>query len=214
MDRNVTIDVTRIRNLDPRQGRRVHPPHLAWNPPPVQAALEASLRGLASGSGRVQDALSFKSNPSLRVSTVGSIAAAPTRHSSDWTITLGPSLTAAPVAVFNVSGGVYFWNKPAGGEIGLFGAGGLGITTNIGVSLVMQVCYLFGPAPALLAGDWLTVAVDVGPVPGVTFSGMAIFSMVPEFIGLGFAAGTGLSALPVSLTVEASTTVIAPVRSW
>ncbi len=116
--------------------------------------------------------------------------------------------------MFNVSGGVYFWNKPSGGEIGLFGAGGVGITTNIGISLVMQVCYLFGPAPALLVGDWLTVAVDVAPMPGATVAGMAIFSMVPEFIGLGFAGGIGLSALPVSLTVEASTTAIHPIHSW
>lgn len=112
------------------------------------------------------------------------------------------------------AGGIYFWNKPLGGEIGLWGSIGGGLITNIGASAVAQVYYLFGPAPALLAGEsWL--GVDIGGKI-LTGGGYLVFadSLPPKLIGVSFAFGVGVSILPVDIQIQGSHTTTTALKTW
>lgn len=214
MDR-VRIDLTAVADIDPLDiGRpaRISP----YRPPTFgsETALEAVLRayralGLA-GSSIVGECLDFSHNPAASTTFVGSIRKAPVRPHRDWTLALGPSVSAAAGGGVAASGGLYFWNKSPTGQIGLFGSLSVVSVTNVGVSIVGQATYYFGSAPACLAGTSLVVGVDVG---GKVITGGAylIFSTSPAaLIGISFALGAGASMLPVDFTVQLSKTWIKP----
>ncbi|MBL8308927.1 MAG: hypothetical protein JNL19_00750 [Burkholderiales bacterium] len=215
---NVRIDLSAVADIDPEQiGRRAG---IAPRRPPAmgsETVLEGALRAYAAtgatGAGIVRDALAFSESPTTSVAFVGSIRRAPVRPHRDWTIAVGPSVSAAAGAGAGFSGGLYFWNKTPSGEIGFFGSASFVAMTNIGASVVGQGTYYFGSAPDCLAGTSLVVGIDVGP-PGriITGGGYLVFSPNPvQLIGISFALGVGVSALPVNLNVQLSRTWIRPI---
>jgi hypothetical protein len=214
MDR-IRVDLTAVADIDPLQiGRRaaISP----YRPPTTgsETALEMALRAYCatgfSGAPILRECLDFRRNPGAATSFIGSIRRAPVRPHRDWTIAAGPSLSGFAGAVVSASGGVYFWNKPPSGQIGLYGSLSFGSVTNVGVSLVGQITYYFGSAPACLAGTSLVVGVDIGGKV-ITGGGYLIFSTSPaELIGISFALGVGASMLPVDFTVQLSRTWITP----
>jgi hypothetical protein len=220
MDQNVRIDVTKVAGIDPRAiGTKTRIPRQRTNLPGEQSMIEAGIKAYAAthgtGSGVLLDALDFKSKPSLTVTTVGSIAKAPTRPCTDFTIAAGPSISEGAGVSIDFAGGLYFWNKPLGGEVGLWGSIGVGAITNVGASLVAQIYYLFGPAPALLAGESWLVGVDIGGKL-VTGGGYLVFadSWPPQWIGVSFAIGVGVSILPYDIQIQGSHTATTALKSW
>ncbi len=214
MDR-VLIDLSAVADIDPLQiGRPAT--LLPYRRPTFgsETALEAALGAYCAmgmtGAPIIRECLRFSHNPGVPLTFVGSIRKAPVRPHRDWTVALGPSVSAAAGAVAAASGGLYFWNKSPTGEIGLFGSLSVGSVTNVGVSLVGQGTYYFGSAPDCLAGTSLVVGVDVG---GKVITGGAylVFSTSPAaLIGISFALGVGASMLPVDFTVQLSKTWITP----
>ena len=214
MDR-VLIDLSAVTDIDPFQiGRPAT--LLPYRRPTFgsETALEAALGAYCAmgmtGAPIIRECLGFSHNPGVPLTFVGSIRKAPVRPHRDWTIALGPSVSAAAGGGGAASGGLYFWNKPPTGEIGLFGSLSVVSVTNVGVSLVGQGTYYFGSAPDCLAGTSLVVGVDVG---GKVITGGAylVFSTSPAaLIGISFALGVGASMLPVDFTVQLSKTWIKP----
>ena len=210
------LDVSRVPDLDLSQGRRIQmPPRQApafGQQTLIETALMARAATRIGSGGLIRDLLDVRQAPSFRVDVVGSIrAAAPPRPTHDYTFALGPSVSGTAVATLSVGGGIYLWVPPD--EFGLFGSVGLGITTNIGFSGGGQFTMLFGPAPVMLAGDSLAVGVQFNiPGAGIGLGGFLIFSMAakPELRGFSVAVSAGFSALPVDVTVQASTTLIKP----
>ena len=214
MDR-VLIDLSAVADIDPFQiGRPAT--LLPYRRPTFgsETALEAALGAYCAmgmtGAPIIRECLGFSHNPGVPLTFVGSIRKAPVRPHRDWTVALGPSVSAAAGGGGAASGGLYFWNKPPTGEIGLFGSLSVVSVTNVGVSLVGQGTYYFGSAPDCLAGTSLVVGVDVG---GKVITGGAylVFSTSPAaLIGISFALGVGASMLPVDFTVQLFKTWIKP----
>lgn len=211
----VKIDVSKVADLDPRSmGYRILTPRRTPNGFGQETLLEGALRGYAAlggkGSKVIDDAFDFKQKQ-VSIAMIGNILKAPRRKCADWTVASGLGASAGAAAVYGASGGVYFWNKPTSGELGLYGSVSLGMMTNIGASATWQVSYLFGPAPALLAGESIIVGVELG---GQVFTGggylIFSYSWPTELIGISFALGVGASALPANITVQYSKTWIKP----
>lgn len=210
------VDLTRVADIDPIAiGRpaRISP----YQPPTLgsETLLETALRTYSAtglpASGAIRECLDFAHNPGARTSFIGSIARAPVRPHRDWTIAAGPSVTAAAGGGAGASGGLYFWNKPPSGEIGIFGSLSIVSVTNVGASIVGQVTYYFGSAPSCLAGTSLVVGVDIGGKV-LTGGGYLVFSTSPaQLIGISVALGAGVSMLPVDFTVQLSRTWIRPI---
>lgn len=148
----------------------------------------------------------------------------------DFTIATGLTGSFGAELNFSAGGGVYFWNKTPGGEIGLYGSLSLGLVTNVGASIGDQFCIMFGKAADVLAGDCITISVDVG-IDIFTMTGMLILNAPPislglpgtpgwppsitgpwkpEVIGVGIALAAGLSASPVDISVMPGRTWIKP----
>lgn len=214
MDR-VLIDLSAVVDIDPlTMGRPAT--LLPYQHPTFgsETALETVLGAYCAmgmtGAPIIRECLNFSHNPGVPLTFVGDIRKAPVRPHRDWTIALGPSVSAAAGSGAAASGGLYFWNKPPTGEIGLFGSLSVVGCTNIGVSLVAQGTYYFGSAPDCLAGTSLVVGIDVGGKV-VTGGGYLVFSTSPAaLIGISFALGIGASILPVDFTVQLSKTWITP----
>lgn len=212
MDR-IRIDLTAVADIDPleigRPARILPYRHPSFG---SETALEAVLRAYSAmgltGAPIVRECLDFSHNPHAVTSFVGTIRKAPVRPHRDWTIALGPSVSAAAGGGIAASGGLYFWNKAPTGEIGLFGSLSVVSVTNVGASIVGQATYYFGSAPVCLAGTSLVVGVDVGGKV-VTGGAYLVFSTSPAaLIGISFALGVGASMLPVDFTVQLSQTWI------
>ena len=217
MDR-VLINLSAVADIDPLKiGRPATLPPYRHPTFGSETALETVLGAYCAtgmtGAPIIRECLNFSHNPGVPLTFIGSIRKAPVRPHRDWTIALGPSISAAAGGGGAASGGLYFWNKPPTGEIGLFGSLSVVSVTNVGVSLVGQGTYYFGSAPDCLAGMSLVVGVDVG-VPGKVITGGAylVFSTSPAaLIGISFALGVGASMLPVDFTVQLSKTWIKPI---
>lgn len=213
---HLRIDLTAVADIDPQQiGRPAT--ILPYQPPSLgsETLIETALRAYCAtgltGAPILRECLDFSHNPRITPTFVGSIRRAPVRPHRDWTIAGGPSVAAFAGAVAGASGGVYFWNKPPSGQIGLFGSLSFGSITNVGVSLVAQITYYFGSAPACLAGTSLVVGVDLGGKV-ITGGGYLVFSTgsPAALIGISFALGVGASMLPADFTVQISRTWITP----
>jgi hypothetical protein len=193
-----------------------------------QSVLRAALRAFAAVSSKgpkVQSALALASPPPGTMSVGGTVSGAVIRRPlPDFTVTLGVTAAKGPGIALGLGGGVYFWNKSPGGEVGVYGSVSAGLITNVGAGVGDAVTYLFGPAPSVLAGDSITVSIDVG-VDFLTFSGLMILSAPPvsagwpptisgawkpEIIGVGFAMTAGFSVLPVDISVMPGRTWIRP----
>lgn len=216
--KTLNIDVSQVSGIDPLTiGKRFRMPVRRSSLPGEETLLKAGLTAFAAvnstSGGVVKDALAFAGNPKFTLNVTGAIAAAPKRSCPDFTLCLGPNASAGAVVAFGAGGGVYFSNKSPSGEIGLYGGYSVGMITNIGVSLVGQVTFLFGPPATVLAGESLIVGVDVGGKL-VSGGGYLIFSISPlNWIGVSWAIGVGASCLPLNLSVQVSKTWIKPLAT-
>src|SRR5262249_15181178 len=144
---------------------------------------ETVLRGAINGAATMSSHGSFlrslmgvASPPVASMSLAGSIPGCRIRSPiPDFTVTDGVAASAGAVTVFGAGGGIYFWNKSPGGEIGVYGSLSAGVMSNIGGSVGVQICLLFGRAPDVLRGDSITVSVDVG-IDFATVTGSVIIS--------------------------------------
>ena len=188
----------------------------------VRTALEGAA-AVSSTGGLLRSLLGAATPPVASMSVAGVVPGVRIRSPiPDFTVTDGVGASAGAGAAFGAGGGIYFWNKSPSGEVGFFGSLSIGLITNIGASVGVQITLLFGKAPDVLAGDSITVSVDVG-IDIATVSGLLILNAppggvwppsrtmlagwVPEIIGVGFGASVGLSALPVDVSVM-------PSRTW
>jgi hypothetical protein len=149
----------------------------------------------------------------------------------DFTIALGPSANIGTFFQGSAGAGVYWWIKPGlPDEVGLWGSVGVGVTSNMGFSVGGQVSVWYGAAPSVMAGESMSVAVDV-TIGAVTVTGMVFFSVPPTgllltpgmkhpptfppgwkplLIGLGFGLSGGWSVLPIDVSIGPSTTWLKP----
>jgi len=231
MAKQIRITFKNFTSLDLSGSRKVNLPRANRNSFGEETLLRTTLSGMdrmspgRRGTSLVADLLDLASPPPGRVMLSGSVPGALVRpRGPDFTIAAGPTSSMGAGFALGSSGGVYFWNKMPGGEVGLFGSLSIGIISNIGFSAGASVTYLFGPAPTVLAGDAIVVSVDVG-IDIATVSGMlvlnappttiwpprvALSGWVPEIIGVGFGFSIGLSALPVDISVMPSRTWMTP----
>ena len=176
----------------------------------------------------LNDSLNMITPPAGAVSILGAIPGVKIRSPSpDFTIAVGWTGAAGAGVQFGGGGGVYFWNKKPGGELGTYGSVSIGMVTNVGVSVGGQVCLMFGTAAATLAGDSITLGVEM-EAGAVSIGGVLILSAppvtlgtwpptiglsgwTPEVIGIGATLSAGISALPVSFSVSPGRTWIKPV---
>jgi len=187
----------------------------------LQGAVAAA--ALVSNFGKVASATLPAAAPTHSLTTTGTVPGASIRPFRDFTTASGGVVVAA-----GIGQGIYYWNKPTGGEIGLYGSLSLGIMGNIGVGAGIAVAWLFGPAPSVLAGDCIALSVDVG-VDVLTFSGQLFLSAppvslgmppsitgawTPQIIGIGYAITAGFSVLPVSISVMPTRTWTRPVTTF
>ncbi len=151
-----------------------------------ETIVKTAIASLAASGNRkakiMSDALDAAASgmPIVFTGTMPGVARIPT---VEWTIADSLSITVAAGAAMSLGNGVYFWNKSVGFEVGFFGSVGLGVVTNISASVGDQLAILFGPAPRVLAGDSITVSVDM-TCGSATVTGFLIFSAPPG----GFAA--------------------------
>jgi len=149
----------------------------------------------------------------------------------DFTIAVGVAGGFGAVLNFSGGGGVYLSNKAPRGEVGLYGSLSLGLVANMGVSIGDQFCVMFGKPEDVLAGDSITISVDIG-IDIFTMTGMLILNAPPvsvglpgtrswppsitgpwkpEVIGIGIAMSAGISAMPFDISVMPGRTWIKPV---
>lgn len=197
--------------------------------------LRGAISGLAatgSNAGKLFDDTRGTVDRGAPMSITGSVPGATMPWARDYTITEGVTAGAGAVTAFSLGSGCYFWKKSPGFEIGLYGSVSVGLVTNIGASAGVQIGFLFGPAPSVLAGDSVTVSVTVDgpgfsvggslfltapptgfvPPAGLTLGDWlnalnANTSYVPAIVGFGFTLSMGFSALPADISVM-------PGRTW
>lgn len=128
----------------------------------------------------------------------------------DLTVGFGLTGTGAIGPGLNVSGGIYGSTTP---EFGLFATGGFVIGTP-GASGGVELTFVFG-TPSDFAGPFFSIQASVGT--GAALGGSLLFSLPttssPSFAFMGFTINTtaGISAIPVSVSIEFSNTAIKPV---
>lgn len=185
----------------------------------------AGVSGVARRGPLLNDSLNMISPPLGTISLTGAIPGVKIRSPSpDFTIAVGITGSAGAGASVGGGAGVYFWNKRPGGEVGIYGSLSVGAVTNAGISIGDQICLMFGPAASVLAGDCITIGVDID-VGVVGIGGQLILSAppvtsgwpptigggwTPEVIGIGMTLTVGISALPVSYSVSPGRTWIKP----
>lgn len=145
----------------------------------LRAGLEAlSLVSTARGPA-IHTLLGLAAPPvsSLRLSGVvpGAFIRLP---SPDFTITYGLSAGAAAIYAFSVGAGVYFWYKMPGSEVGVYGSMNIGMMSNVGASAGVPVAVLFDKAPVVLAGNLITISIDID-IPPVTVGGHLFLTAPP-----------------------------------
>ncbi|HUL08132.1 MAG TPA: hypothetical protein VLV76_17550 [Candidatus Acidoferrum sp.] len=228
MPGQISITFRNFWGLDPARFQRTQSPGRSggsFQDSVLRGAIGA-LAGTAKRGPLLRSALGMITPPFGSISLSGMIPGVTIRSPRpDFTLTAG--ITAAGGAGVNFGGGagMYFWNKSPSGEVGLYGGLSVGMITNIGASIGDQLCFLFGPAGTVLAGDSITVAVDVDIVMA-SVSGMLILSAPPvslgwpptltgpwrpEVIGIGIALSVGISVLPVDISVMPGRTWIKPI---
>ncbi|MDD3446108.1 MAG: hypothetical protein PHS60_11895 [Zavarzinia sp.] len=194
----------------------------------VRGAVAAA--SAVSNLGKVaSDAIGFENAAAGSVRISGMIPGVRIRRPNpDITFTIGFTASAGAGLTIGGGAGMYVWSKFPGAEIGLYASAGAGYSTNIGAGAGDNLSVLFGPAPTLLAGDCITLSVDIG-VDVLTVSGQLILNAPPvslgmpptvtgvwhpEVVGIGIALTAGMSVLPASVTVMPSRTWTRPVASF
>jgi hypothetical protein len=224
MPGQVRITFKNFKGLDLSGARKISVPRQRPNWPGEEEVRRYTLQILAQRpeSGLLRKLLEMMTPPLGMVIVSGTIPGVRIRlPMPDYTITDGVSGSAGAVANFSAGGGLYFWNKRPDGEIGIYGSLSAGLITNIGASVGVQLGFLFGKAPDVLAGDSIVVSVDV-EIVAATVTGMlvlntppggiwpitpaALSTWTPEVIGIGFGLSVGLSALPADISVMPSHT--------
>ena len=218
-----------FRGLDLAHARKAPMPRVNPNSLGEETVLRTALEGAAAVSSRgglLRSLLNIATAPVATMSIAGSIPGARIRSPiPDFTVAESIASTTGAIVSYGLDGGIYYWNKSPRGEVGLFGSISMGLVTNIGSSLGIQVALMFGSAPSVLAGDCVTVSVDVG-IDVVTVSGFLVLSAppggvwppsptmltgwTPDIIGVGFGVSVGFSVLPVDISVMPSRTWIRP----
>lgn len=224
MPGQVRINFNGFTGLDVTRGTKVP----VARPRPMgtieSAAARASIHAAStvSGSRILSDLLSLVTPPMGTITLGGTIPGIRIRSPyPDFTVAWGYSGTAGIIIAATAGGGMYFWNKRPDGEIGLYGSVGAGIISNMAAGVAAQVVFMFGPAPAVLAGDSITLSVDID-IGGGSVGGMIVLAAppggvwppnpallrtwIPEITGVGLTLGVGVSALPVTLSVMPSRT--------
>lgn len=215
--------------LDLSSAQKAVIPRRKPNYPGEETLLKGALEGLAlvapNRGPRIRGLVEMASGTPPRLTVAGGVPGASIMSTlPEWTVTLGLTGSAATGYAVGAGAGVYFWNKRPTGEIGLYGSVSVGMVTNVGASVGDQLAILFGPAPKVLAGDSITVSVDVG-VEIFTFSGSLILdaptvstwppkidgTWTPKIIGIAISITAGFSALPVDISVMPGRTWIQPV---
>jgi hypothetical protein len=209
---NIRIDVTGISDLKVNHGKQVSVGSMQPSLPLESKVLESMLRnyvaacGADGQTGVIGGLLRAADTPSIGIQFVGNVAAAPVRVSKDWTGAVGPTVSGGAGGIIDLSGGVYYWNKP---QFGFYGSIAAGSFTNIGISGGVQFTYYFGAAPDVLKGDCWVVGVEVSGPGIITGGGYALFSIpLTHLIGISFMIGGGKSMLPYNVTVQYSHTWI------
>lgn len=177
-----------------------------------------------SRGSRISSLLALMSPPSAAMKVLGTVSKLPIRSPvPDFTIAVGFIASAGAGVSAGLGGGVYFWNKKPSGEVGLFGSLSIGAISNIGISAGDSFAYLFGSASSVLAGDIITLEVDV-EIPPITVGGQIFLTAppatlfpptltgtwIPEIVGVGFTLTAGISVLPINIAVTPSRTWIKP----
>lgn len=219
-----------FRGLDLASARKAPMPNYKSNGFGEETAIRGALRGAAAVSSRgslLNSLLDIATPPVASMSIAGSVPGARIRSPiPDFTVTEGAGVSVGAIAAYGAGGGVYYWNKHPDGEIGLFGSLSVGLVTNIGTSAGIQFSLLFGAAPSVLAGDCVTVAVDVG-IDVLTVTGFLVLAAppggvwppsatmlagwTPDIIGVGYGVSVGFSVLPVDISVMPSRTWTRPI---
>jgi hypothetical protein len=169
---NISVNITNIQNADIiGQAVKLRLPRAIRNPPGLKSLLQSQTGG-GTRSSVVQQLLDFADDPSVRLRVLGHFPSISTIWHHDFTVGLGPAVSGAAIVFSGSLGaGVYWWNKPAGGEIGLYGGFGIGFSTpQVAYSIGGQLTILFGPAPDLLGGTCAVVGVDIS-IPGFKWGG-------------------------------------------
>jgi len=234
MPAQIRVTFKNFRGLDLSGGTKISVPPYK----PNHFGEETILRGALNGAGGMtahgsllRSLLGVATPPVGTMTVAGPIPGCRIRSPiPDFTVTDAVGASAGALAAFGTSGGVYFWNKSPGGEVGLFGSLSAGMVSNVGASVGVQICLLFGKAPDVLKGDSITVSVDIG-IDIATVTGCVIISAppigvwppptswasfsgwVPEIIGIGIGASVGFSVLPMDISVMPSRTWTRPFDS-
>ncbi|MBZ5688656.1 MAG: hypothetical protein LAP86_26895 [Acidobacteriia bacterium] len=156
-----------------------------------------------------------KTSPTVKV--VPSPTVAMTSKSSDLTLGIGLTGTAAMVAGINLSGGLYGSTTP---EFGIFGTAGFVVGIVSGASGGVELTFVFG-TPRDFSGPFVSFQASVGPkvFAGASVGASLLFSPGPPgpggrvpltFMGIAFNLTGGVSALPFSISVEWSFTTTIP----
>lgn len=216
-------------HLDFSTAKRINVPKPKGNLPGEETLVRAGMSAigaLSTKGGIMTSMLGVATSPVATLSVMGSVAGAIIKTPApDFTVTFGLAAQAGAGAAAGVGAGIYAWNKSPMGQVGLYGSVSLGYVTNVGVSIGDQVCLLFGTPSSTLAGDSISVAVEMG-IGIFTVSGIMILNAppvtmwppsvslpgwTPQVIGVGFALTAGISALPADISVMPGRTWIKPV---
>lgn len=218
--------------LDLGSARRVTQPRYKAPALGEETLLRGAITAASAVSGTgtlLAGAAAMVSPPPGSLSVAGIIPGVRIRTPApDYTMAYGYTASAGAGIAYGAGAGMYFWKKAAGGEIGLYGSLSVGVITNIGAGAGGNFAFLFGPAPSLLAGDCITISVDIG-IDFLTLSGQLILNAppvtlgmpptitgvwTPEVIGVGIAVTAGFSALPANISVMPSRTWTHPITSF
>lgn len=203
------LDVTRV-------GTRISAP-----PPNPVGSIQRSMISTAIGAASHLSSFASVLNEVVEiaettkrvgVALVGGRGPMITGPASTSLITVGVGASASYFASFGVTlgGGIYGSNKP---ELGLYRTMGAGLWTNAGVSGEIQINYTFG-GPSTFGGVSWGVGMSADTGVGPSISAMVLFgSSGPPFPLIGFCigVGAGVSALPVDVTFQVSSTMLVPI---
>jgi hypothetical protein len=241
MAENYRIRFQNFWGIDFSDARRVRGPRAKPDTMGEDTLLRGGIGALAAtgnNKGKLLKNTMDRIEDGATLSTTGSIPGAVIPSPHQFTFTEGLAGGAGAGVGYGYGGGIYFWSKRPGFEIGLYGSISVGVITNIGASAGVQVAHLFGPAPSVLAGDSVAVSVTVGvdvlsitgsllltappggftPPAGSTLSSLlaglaAAGRYRPTVVGIAYTLSAGISALPVDISVMPGRTWTRPVIS-
>lgn len=215
--------------LDFSTAKKINVPKPKGNLPGEETLVRAGMSAIgavSSKGGVMTSMLAVATSPVATLTVAGAVTGALIKSPApDFTVTFGLAAQAGGGTTAGIGAGVYAWNKSPMGQVGLYGSVSLGYVTNVGVSVGDQICLLFGTPSSTLAGDSISLAVEMG-IGVLTVSGIMILNAppvtiwppslsiagwTPQIIGVGFALSAGISALPADISVMPGRTWIKPV---